>query len=484
MTATSSDLYARIVAFPIDEGAPDLSFAARLARENGWPARFAGRVVAEYRRFVYLAMTAGHPVTPSEEVDQAWHLHLTYTRSYWDRLCGETLGRPLHHGPTRGGAAEATKYTEQYDRTLASYRAAFGEDAPADIWPPAARRFGADLHAVRVNTARNWVIPKAPVRRTAAAVTVAAVAVFFSGCDGAVFNPFRLVGPEFLTVLILALAAAFVVGRLLRRRASGPAPRPGDEDVKLDWVQSAYLAGGAARVVTAALARLVAAGSARVSADGKFVEPAPGVVVPAGRSPAELEVWQALPLSREDRAVRDALARRVEAAVGDVAAGLAEAGYVLGPVRRFAAGVLAFLPVALVLLVFAAPRLTDNLTSRRFVGDVVAVTVAAVALGLVSALVPNTGHSRRGRSVLRALRKSHAKTAETADPAAVGAAVGLFGTAALANSSLAALAALAVWYPHPTTASSVGCGSGCSSGGGGCGGGCGGCGGGGCGCGG
>ncbi|MEK6230809.1 MAG: hypothetical protein N2A42_03075 [Luteolibacter sp.] len=35
--------------------------------------------MTEYKRFVALAMLAGHPVTPSEEVDQAWHLHLVYT---------------------------------------------------------------------------------------------------------------------------------------------------------------------------------------------------------------------------------------------------------------------------------------------------------------------------------------------------------------------------------------------------------------------
>ena len=36
MTATDRDLYARLLAFPIDEGAPDLSFETRLAHENGW----------------------------------------------------------------------------------------------------------------------------------------------------------------------------------------------------------------------------------------------------------------------------------------------------------------------------------------------------------------------------------------------------------------------------------------------------------------
>ena len=55
-----------------------LPFAARLARENGWSDAHAARVMEEYRRFCFLATTAGHEVTPSDAVDQAWHLHLTY----------------------------------------------------------------------------------------------------------------------------------------------------------------------------------------------------------------------------------------------------------------------------------------------------------------------------------------------------------------------------------------------------------------------
>ena len=66
----SLELRRRIEDFAIDGPVPsDLPFVARLARENGWTRAFADRVVREYKRFVYLAMTAGHPVCPSEQVD-------------------------------------------------------------------------------------------------------------------------------------------------------------------------------------------------------------------------------------------------------------------------------------------------------------------------------------------------------------------------------------------------------------------------------
>src|SRR4051794_29247128 len=88
------DLRARLQAFTPDEPGVVFPFSARLAREQGWTRAQAERVVREYLRFVYLAATAGHPVTPSKMVDEAWHLHLTYTRGYWDELCGRVLGMP------------------------------------------------------------------------------------------------------------------------------------------------------------------------------------------------------------------------------------------------------------------------------------------------------------------------------------------------------------------------------------------------------
>jgi hypothetical protein len=160
LPATHGDLLDCIGAFVFDESEAALPFTARLARENRWPKAYAARAIEEYRRFMYLAVVAGHPVTPSDQVDQVWHLHLLYTRSYWDAFCGGVLGRPIHHGPTRGGRQEGVKFHAWYERTLESYARIFGEPPPADIWPESAIRFGADLHHVRVNAARNWIIPK------------------------------------------------------------------------------------------------------------------------------------------------------------------------------------------------------------------------------------------------------------------------------------------------------------------------------------
>lgn len=154
------DLYDRIREYDFDAGGSLVPFSARLARENGWSRAFTARVITEYRRFAFLAVVAGHPVTPSDQVDQAWHLHLLYTRSYWTRFCRDTLETLLHHEPTRGGEVERDKFLRWYAQTLESYRAVFGEDPPPDIWPSPALRFSRDSRFRRVDTSRAWVIPK------------------------------------------------------------------------------------------------------------------------------------------------------------------------------------------------------------------------------------------------------------------------------------------------------------------------------------
>lgn len=159
-----------------------LSFTRRLARENGWSPGFAQRVEPEYRRFLFLAMEAGHPVTPSEEVDQAWHLHLAYTRSYWEDLCVNVLPRALHHGPTKGGAAEDAKFHDWYARTIESYRRLFGDEPPADIWPAAPERFGDAAHYRRVNTRTHLVMPKRALGVAGAVLGGGALLAAMGGC--------------------------------------------------------------------------------------------------------------------------------------------------------------------------------------------------------------------------------------------------------------------------------------------------------------
>jgi hypothetical protein len=155
-------LWQAIAQMRIEPAGAKRTFGSRLAEENGWSRAFAAKVDAEYRRFLYLAATAGRDVTPSDAVDQAWHLHLGYSRHYWDVLCGQVLGRPLHHGPSAGGGAEARRYRAQYADTLALYAETFGAPPPADIWPDPTTRFSGRWR--RVDAEQVLVVPRRALR--------------------------------------------------------------------------------------------------------------------------------------------------------------------------------------------------------------------------------------------------------------------------------------------------------------------------------
>lgn len=213
MAITDQTLWRRLEAFDLDDPDASLTFTRRLARENGWDHAYARRVVDEYKRFVYLAMTADHEVTPSDEVDQAWHLHLTYTRSYWDDLCGEVLGRPLHHGPTKGGPSEGVRFEDQYERILASYREAFDGEPPDDIWPPSAVRFGEAADYVRVNRGRVWVTPKPwRSRRTAALSAVGGLALL---------PPLAMSDDTIFLYIVIAVVGILVIRWLIKHGGGG-----------------------------------------------------------------------------------------------------------------------------------------------------------------------------------------------------------------------------------------------------------------------
>lgn len=136
------------------------TFEARLAKENGWGLDRALAVVGEYKKFLFLVLTSQHLVTPSEEVDAAWHLHLLYTRSYWDNLCAKIARRPIHHVPTTGGSLDDEKYRRQYAETLERYTEVFGASPPQDIWPSVNERFASSGETRWVDSAKYFLVPR------------------------------------------------------------------------------------------------------------------------------------------------------------------------------------------------------------------------------------------------------------------------------------------------------------------------------------
>jgi uncharacterized protein (TIGR04222 family) len=483
MTPDQAALWERIEAFDIDGGDPPaLRFAVRLARENSWSRAFADRAVREYKRFVFLTMTAGRPMCPSEQVDQVWHLHLTYTRSYWQRFCGDVLQGPLHHEPTRGGEAEGRKHWAMYADTLATYEETFGGPPPGDLWPSVEDRFGADLEVVRVNPRDYWMVPKPAVSWGAVAVvSLLAAAVFATGCAG---NPFNEQGTDFLPYYFAAWAMAFLLGLIVRRVYHGATPNPDEPVMDLGPYEVAYLSGGRARVLTTALVRLKDMGCVDVAVDGHVIIRH----VPGDPDPLEDGLFKVLAKQSGNPLDLRPLVQEIKEAEDTRFARLVEQGFLTSPGHR---GMSALLPLMLTLGVIALvglPRLVMGIANDRpsaYLGlSMFATTVLSVIV--FGRLIRRT---RKADEALANLSNRHTRlrTLRNDPRADVAMAVALFGATVLAGTVYAGV------YDRIHKFDAAGSGGGCSTtasgcgggGGGGCGGGdgggggCGGCGGGG-----
>lgn len=533
MNPDQKSLWQRIQAHALDDSRAVCPFSARLAKENAWPPGFTQRAIEEYRRFAFLAVAAGHPVSPSDAVDQVWHLHLLYTRDYWGEFCPNVLRTPLHHGPTRGGAVEHDKFADWYARTLASYRKFFGEP-PAEFWPQPA----VHPETTRVDRARFWVIEKprwiarvrawlrgGPGDMQRAAPTTAgapadaesperlptalrpggsvtsAVVVALAACAATpqrVFAaaspegwPFNLTGPQFLQFYALLGVAALGLALWLRWYLRLPAtPLAGGE--KVDGYEAAFMASGPAGAFSAGLVG---------AAHRQLIEVSGGKVrrtatpLPENLPLIERAICGAAgPIGTRLPVVRAAARSAVEA----IHAGLAERGLALGDREARRARTTPALVLASVLFI-GAVKVKIGLSLGRPVGFLIAMLIAGTIVTLCFLRRPRL--SRRGSQALEDLRAEHHDLVSTNRLALRGSdaafllplAVGLYGTSALYGTPLDAMRKeLKPVFDASGGTSATGCGSSCGGGGGdsgggggggggdgGGGGGCGGCGGGG-----
>jgi len=129
------DRKTKILNFEFSSSAERQLFLNKMSDLYGWPADFCEKVLVEYKRFICLAAISSERVVPSRIVDDAWHLHLTFTKSYWHDLCRDTIGKDIHHNPSRADATSKARDLRGYLDTLNLYRTTFGAEPARDFWP-------------------------------------------------------------------------------------------------------------------------------------------------------------------------------------------------------------------------------------------------------------------------------------------------------------------------------------------------------------
>ncbi len=128
-------LWEKIKNFNLDDPYSSFPFSKKLSQQNNWSLSFTNKAIAEYRKFIYLCCISPTGASPSETIDEVWHLHLTYTDNYWNKFCKETLNKEIHHYPSKGGVTESEKHVNWYAATLELYESIFEMKPPQDIWP-------------------------------------------------------------------------------------------------------------------------------------------------------------------------------------------------------------------------------------------------------------------------------------------------------------------------------------------------------------
>lgn len=201
---SNPSLWQQLSDFPLDDS-PEaaVQFSDKLIKETKWGPDFAKQAMAEYKKFLYLCLTMPQGASPSEVVDEVWHLHLTYTTSYWKKLCGEVLQRELHHYPNKGGTSENQRHRDWYADTLIAYVKEFQELPLADFWPLPK---GIDLTP--------YLAPTSPFRAPALQVTPIWEGHQYWPVGAAILGimsllMFMLSGPHFLLAFPLLMAWAW-----------------------------------------------------------------------------------------------------------------------------------------------------------------------------------------------------------------------------------------------------------------------------------
>jgi uncharacterized protein (TIGR04222 family) len=187
----------------------------------------------------------------------------------------------------------------------------------------------------------------------------------------------------------------------------------------------------------------------------------------------EGEVCDTLPIQRDDKDALKTLRKKVKKASAELIERNLENGYLMPKWWSFLTGCAAFLPIALVLIFLAYPRLTMGIHTGKPFLFLLFVMIISGLFGLVFSFVSNDSVTPRGRALMRILQKHYADF-YSPQLENISVEVAVLGIIALSTCADEDLAALMNWFPR-TSFEGNSCGSGCS--GGGCGGGCGGCGG-------
>lgn len=122
--AASSKTFATLSAW-------DLKAVENYLRRDGSSVRNVEKAVSEYRKFIFLTISAPHPCVPSHEIDEVWHAHILHSRNYLS-FCKEVGRDYIHHDPSP--PSERLELDPFFRKTTALYQEIFGAIPEPSVW--------------------------------------------------------------------------------------------------------------------------------------------------------------------------------------------------------------------------------------------------------------------------------------------------------------------------------------------------------------
>ena len=136
------------------QGAQSMApFMDLVQKQMGMSSEMSARVIEEYRKFLFLAMRAGHQVIPPGAINDVWMLHMQNAQNYW-----ENLGKMIAERPVASGidAKSFAGMGDAWAATLKSYEAIFGTKPPMDIWGQSAAQQANPWEQMTKNFRKMW----------------------------------------------------------------------------------------------------------------------------------------------------------------------------------------------------------------------------------------------------------------------------------------------------------------------------------------
>jgi len=441
-------LYARLAVYSFDAPGAPMPYSRRLAEREGWSAPYTEAVIAEYKRFAFLAVTSDHMAAPSKAIDAAWHLHLEYTREYWDVFCADVLHKKLHHTPGTGAPEEAAFYSRCYEQTIERYKAVFGVEPPASIWPRAAgsavdEQEQTEKQEPLPHTRKRTLMSRLRAMFSAWPAWLTAAAA--TGASASEVNVFDYAGPRFLLFYFCLSVATLLTIRGLQKIEYGRRPqgarRAAEPPPSMTVDEVAYVTGGPLRMAQVATLSLIHAGAIELAAGSKKSRRQMYVIVKdrskADRFEREL-TW--LASDRKGRARYETFQRHLRERAPAVAKQLAVNGWLwsAGGMHRlrYLARALALGVIGIGLVKFVVGLLRDRPVSF-LIFAVIGFVIAYLHLSMRSAGLGKEDLTASGREALAATHERITDRGETREDLLW--LVALTGIGALAGTAWAAL---------------------------------------------